>query len=78
MNAIIVVALSLVLLAGTATVLTLNPPRQALMLSIYGITLAMLFLVLDAPDVALSQIGVGTAIVPLIVMLTVKRVQARR
>ncbi len=75
MTPIIAVALTLVLVGGTATALTSSPPRQAVMLSIYGITLGILFVALSAPDVALSQIAVGTAIVPLVVMLTIRRVQ---
>jgi uncharacterized MnhB-related membrane protein len=71
----IAVALTLVLLAGTATALTARPARQAVTLSIYGVTLGILFLTLSAPDVALSQIAVGTAVVPLVVMLAIRRVQ---
>lgn len=77
MTALIGVALTMVLIGGTAVVFTQRPARQALMLSIYGVLLGILFLSLSAPDVALSQIGVGTAVVPLVVMLTVKRIQTR-
>ena len=77
MTAIIGVALTLVLLGGSAVVLTEKPTRQAIMLSAYGVLLGILFLTLSAPDVALSQIGVGTAIVPLVVMLAIKRIQTR-
>lgn len=75
MNLIIVVMLTLVGAAGTAVVLSVRPQRQALMLSAFGLTMALLFLVLQAPDVALSQIGVGTAIVPLMVMLAIRKVE---
>lgn len=77
MTALVGVALTMVLIGGTAVVLTQKPARQALMLSIYGVLLGLLFLSLSAPDVALSQIGVGTAVVPLVVMLTVKRTHVR-
>lgn len=77
MTALIGVALTMVLLGGTAVVLTQRPARQAIMLSIYGVLLGILFLSLSAPDVALSQIGVGTVVVPLVVMLAVKRIDAR-
>jgi uncharacterized MnhB-related membrane protein len=76
-TAIVAVALTLVLLGGTAVVLTEKPTRQAVMLSAYGVVLGILFLSLSAPDVALSQIGVGTAVVPLVVMLAIKRIQTR-
>lgn len=73
----VVIGFMLVLAAvmGTAVVLSERPERQALTLSAYGLTLAVLFMALQAPDVSLSQIGVGTAIVPLMVMLTFRKVQ---
>jgi uncharacterized MnhB-related membrane protein len=73
----IVVMLSLVGLAGAAVVFATAPKRQALTLSAFGVTMALLFMVLQAPDVALSQIGVGTAIVPLMVMLAVRKTDGR-
>jgi energy-converting hydrogenase B subunit D len=59
---------------GTAVALTREPTRQALVLSAYSLLLAMVMVALQAPDVALAQIGVGTAIVPLLVVLTVAKV----
>jgi energy-converting hydrogenase B subunit D len=76
-NVLIFVALTLVALAGTAVVATNTPQRQAVTLSFFGLTLSVLFLALQAPDVALSQIGVGTAIVPLMVLLAVRTMTAR-
>ncbi len=69
------VMLTLVGMAGTAVVFTTAPKRQALILSAFGLTLGLLFMVLQAPDVSLSQIGVGTAIVPLMVMLAVRKTE---
>lgn len=70
-----VLALLLVLTAAAATVVafTREPGRQAAVLSAYGLMLGMTMLALAAPDVALSQIGVGTAAVPLIVVLALSR-----
>jgi len=59
---------------GTAVALTRHPTRQALVLSAYGLVLGVLMVVLEAPDVALAQIGIGTAVVPLLVVLTVAKV----
>jgi len=59
---------------GTAVALTREPTRQALVLSAYGLVLGGLMVVLQAPDVALAQVAVGTAIVPLLVVLTVAKV----
>ncbi len=76
--ALVLVALVLVALGGTAVVFTREPSAQAVSLSVFGVLLAVLFLVLSAPDVALSQIAVGTAVVPLMVMLTVRAIGQRR
>ena len=59
---------------GTAVALTREPTRQALVLSAYGLVLGGLMLALEAPDVALAQIAVGTAVVPLLIVLTVAKV----
>jgi energy-converting hydrogenase B subunit D len=59
---------------ATAVALTRDPTRQALVLSAYGLVLGALMVALQAPDVALAQIAVGTAIVPLLVVLTVAQV----
>jgi energy-converting hydrogenase B subunit D len=59
---------------ATAVALTREPTRQALVLSAYGLVLGVLMVALQAPDVALAQVGVGTAIVPLLVVLTVAKV----
>jgi energy-converting hydrogenase B subunit D len=59
---------------GTAVALTRDPTRQALVLSAYGLVLGVLMVALQAPDVALAQIAIGTAVVPLLVLLTVAKV----
>ena len=78
MTALIAVALTLVLLAGAAVVFTDDPQRQAVTVSVYGLLMTVLFFLLAAPDVALSQVVVGTAIVPLMVMLAVRKIRGQR
>jgi uncharacterized MnhB-related membrane protein len=75
---VICCALTLVLLAAAAVVFTPDPARQAVTLSVFGLALTVLFLVLQAPDVALSQLAVGTAVVPLMVMLAISKIRGRR
>lgn len=69
-------ALALVLLAvgAVAVVLTRDPARQALVASVYGIVLAVLFLLVQAPDVALSQIVVAVVAVPAMVLLALAKI----
>jgi len=76
-DALIVVALLLVAASATVAVVTRDPMRQALVLSVLGVVLAVLFTVLQAPDVALSQLAVGSALTPLLVMLSVRRIRRR-
>lgn len=78
MTALVLVTLTLVGLAGTAVVLTGDPVRQAAVLSLYGVLLTVLFVVLQAPDVALSQLAVGSAVVPLMVLLASRTVRSIR
>lgn len=75
MTAILVVALTLVALTGTAVVLTADPERQAVTVSVMGLALVLLFMALQAPDVALSELGVGSAVVPLMLMLTIRKLR---
>lgn len=78
MTLVVAAALTLVLFAAAAVVFTLDPGRQAVTLSIFGFALTVLFLVLQAPDVALSQVAVGAAVVPLMVLLTVSKIRGSR
>lgn len=78
MTALIAVALTVVAVAATAVVITNAPERQAVTLSVFGATLVVLFVILQAPDVALSELGIGTTIVPLMVMLTIRTMRKDR
>ena len=62
---------------ATAVVLTRSPVRQVLVLSAYGLVLALLFLVFQAPDVTLSELAVGTVALPALLLLTLSRVRRR-
>jgi uncharacterized MnhB-related membrane protein len=72
-TALNVVALAAVALTGTATVLVRDPARQLVVAGFFGLTLAVLFLVFGAPDVALSQIVVATVAVPVMALLALVR-----
>ncbi|HUK68781.1 MAG TPA: hydrogenase subunit MbhD domain-containing protein [Streptosporangiaceae bacterium] len=70
----------LVLVAGGAALVAgaRGRVRQVVPLSAYGVALAVLFLTLQAPDVALSELVVGAVALPLILLLTIARVGWRR
>jgi energy-converting hydrogenase B subunit D len=69
-------ALTIVLasVGGTAVVLIREPFRQAMVASFYGLLLVVLFLVYQAPDVALSALVVGAIALPLMVLLVLAKV----
>ncbi|WP_369046487.1 Na(+)/H(+) antiporter subunit B [Sinomonas sp. P10A9] len=75
-DVLIAVSLTLVLAGAAIVVFVRRPARQAVALSAYGVLLTVLFLVLQAPDVALSQVAVGSAVVPLIVVLAIRKVES--
>jgi energy-converting hydrogenase B subunit D len=77
MTVLLTLALLGVAAAGTVVALTRDPERQAVTLSVFGLLLGAVFVLAAAPDVALSQLTVGTALVPLLVLLTVRTVRRR-
>jgi uncharacterized MnhB-related membrane protein len=74
-TALQVVALALVAVAGTAVVAVRDPRRQAVVAGIFGLLLALLFFLFQAPDVALSQIVVVTIGLPVMLLLTLSRLR---
>ena len=65
----------MVALCATCVVLARDPLRQAMVTSIYGLVLGILFFVFQAPDVALSQTAVGAVALPLMILLALARVR---
>lgn len=62
--------------AGAAMVaLTRSPVRQVVVLSAYGLVLALLFLVVQAPDVTLSELTVGAIALPALLLLALAKVR---
>jgi energy-converting hydrogenase B subunit D len=58
-------------------VATRDPVRQAIMLALDGLALAVLFFAFQAPDVALSELAVGAVMLPMILLLTLAKVRGR-
>jgi energy-converting hydrogenase B subunit D len=77
MDALQITLLVLVAAGATAVVLIRAGIRQVLMLSIYGVLLAVLFLAFQAPDVTLSELVVGAVALPIILLLTLAKVRKR-
>lgn len=78
MNLFRTVLLFMVGLAGTGVALSREPVQQAIAISYLGLMLTVLFVVFQAPDVALSQVVVGGVAFPLMVVLTVAKIRRSR
>ena len=77
MNALQVTLLVLVAAGATAVVLIRRHVQQVLVLSIYGVLLAVLFFAFQAPDVTLSELTVGAVALPVILLLTLAKIRKR-
>ena len=75
MSALHAIALLVVAVTGTTTVLVREPPRQLVVAGFFGLALAVLFMTFGAPDVALSQIVVSAIAVPVMALLALERIR---
>lgn len=66
----------LVVAVGTVVVLVRDPLRQVMTNGVYGLALAVLFMVFQAPDVALSMLVVGMVAFPLVLLAAINRLRA--
>jgi uncharacterized MnhB-related membrane protein len=77
MDALQIAVLVLVAAGATVVVLVRVPVRQVIALSAYGVLIAVLFLVFQAPDVTLSELTVGAVALPILLLLTLGKVRRR-
>jgi uncharacterized MnhB-related membrane protein len=70
MKLLLLGTLLLVAISGLLVVLSRDPKRQVFALGANGITLSILFFVLQAPDVSLSELAVNTVLIPLLFLAT--------
>ena len=75
LEALQVVLLVLVAVGAGVVVLTRKPVRQVVVLSAYGLLLALLFLALQAPDVSLSELAVGAIVLPILLLAALAKIR---
>ena len=73
-----IAAIVLVGVAGTAVVLARDPLRQAFVNGVLGLALVILFVIFQAPDVALSMAVVSGVGVPFIVLVALAKIKGPR
>lgn len=69
---------ALVALGATAVVLSRDTLRMVVVNGMYGLVLAVVFVVLGAPDVALSMLAVGAVGYPLVLLVAIARARSKR
>ena len=77
MDALQITILVLVAAGATAVMLVRDRVRQVVVLSVYGILLAVLFLAFQAPDVTLSELTVGAVALPIVLLLALAKVRKK-
>jgi energy-converting hydrogenase B subunit D len=70
-----IAAVAAVAVGGGAVVIAPDPLRQVLVLGIYGLSLTVLFFVFQSPDVALSELVVSSVGLPVMVLLTLRKIR---
>jgi energy-converting hydrogenase B subunit D len=76
-TALFVVVLTTVAVLGVCVVLTRDPLRQTVVNGFFGLALVLFFVVLQAPDVAISELVVSTVAYPLVLLATIYRTGKR-
>ena len=72
-----VVAIALTGVGALAVVAARDPLRQSIVLGFYGLLLGILFVIFQAPDVALSALVVSSVPFPLILLATLAKLRRR-
>lgn len=75
MSGLLAALLVLVAVAGTTVVLVRDPLRQAIVSGVFGLVLGALFFAVQAPDVALSEIVVGSVALPSMILLSLAKLR---
>ncbi|HZT12496.1 MAG TPA: DUF4040 domain-containing protein [Candidatus Baltobacteraceae bacterium] len=73
MSLLEIIAFLAVAVLGAAVVATRRPLNQVVVFGLFGASMALLFFVLQAPDVALSQIAVGSLAIPALLLVTLMK-----
>ncbi len=78
MNLLITALLLLAAVTGTGVALSRKPRRQVMAMAANGLVLALLFMALQAPDVAFSELTVGTVALPLLYLVVLASMRMDR
>jgi energy-converting hydrogenase B subunit D len=77
-NTLLFLVLALLALSGLVTVIIRDPVRQAIALGVFGLLEALMFFVVQAPDVALSEIVVSGIALPAMLFLAMAKIRSQQ
>lgn len=69
MTVLLICLFLLTAVSGAGVVLSRTPRRQVMAMAANGLVLALLFMALQAPDVAFSELTVGAVALPLLFLV---------
>ena len=78
MTPLIALLLLLAATTGAGVALSRQPRHQVLAMAANGVVLTMLFMALQAPDVAMAELTVGGVAVPLLYLVVLASVRMQR
>jgi uncharacterized MnhB-related membrane protein len=78
MTALLAMLMLLLAASGAGVVLCRSPLRQVMALCANGLVLAVLFMALQAPDVAFAELVVGAAAIPLLFLVVLASIRMDR
>lgn len=78
MSVLLAMLLVLTAAAGLGVVLSRQPHLQVMAMAANGVVLSLLFLALQAPDVALAELAVGSAALPLLFLVVLASIRIDR
>lgn len=64
--------------SGAGVALSRTPQQQVLAMAVNGMVLALLFMALQAPDVAFAEVAVGTVALPLLFLVVLASIKMDR
>jgi len=75
---LLAILLLLTAMSGAGVVLSRTPRRQVMAMAANDLVLSLLFMALQAPDVAFAEIAVGTVALPLLFLVVMASVKMDR
>ncbi len=78
MTLLIIVTLILAAFAGTGVVFARTPQRQVFAMGANGLVLSLLFMAMQAPDVAFAELIIGAVALPFLFFVVLARTRMDR